>query len=115
MKEITPAITEIKAKVSMQDWQQRIIDCQSSGMSVKAWCRENRVATSSYYHYLRKIRESVLEGNSARIHWEAVIGIIHRNPHQIAPMGGRRVSFCSINVLTMAVSDGPGTSRRQNF
>ena len=63
MKEITPAITEIKAKVSMQDWQQRIIDCQSSGMSVKAWCRENGISTSSYYFHLRRIRESVLEEN----------------------------------------------------
>ena len=63
MTEITPAITEIKAKVSMQDWQQRILDCQSSGMSIKAWYRENGISTSSYYHYPRKIRESVLEEN----------------------------------------------------
>lgn len=48
MKEITPAITEIKSKVSMQDWQQRILDCQSSGMSVKAWCRENGFADSAH-------------------------------------------------------------------
>ena len=63
MKEITTAITEIKSKVSIDEWRQRIIACQSSGMSVKAWCRENGVTTSSYYHYLRKIRESVLEEN----------------------------------------------------
>ena len=61
MKEITTAITEIKSKVSIDEWRQRIIACQSSGMSVKSWCRENGVATSSYYHYLRKIREPVLE------------------------------------------------------
>ena len=61
MKEITTAITEIKNKVSMDEWRQRITDCQSSGKSIKAWCRENGVATSSYYHYLRKIRESVLQ------------------------------------------------------
>lgn len=63
MKEITPAITEIKAKVTMQDWQQRIIDCQNSGMNVKAWCRENGISTSSYYFHLRLIRESVIEEN----------------------------------------------------
>ena len=37
----TTAITEIKSKVSMQEWQQRILDCQNSGMSVKAWCQAN--------------------------------------------------------------------------
>ena len=45
----------------MEQWQQRIIACQQSGMSIKAWCQENGVATSSYYHYLRKIRESMLQ------------------------------------------------------
>ena len=61
MNKITTAITEIKTTVSMEQWQQRIMDCQQSGMSIKAWCQENGVATSSYYHYLRKIRESMLQ------------------------------------------------------
>ena len=60
---LTTAITEIKSKVSMQEWQQRILDCQNSGMSVKAWCQQNGISTGSYYFHLRKIRESVLEEN----------------------------------------------------
>lgn len=63
MTNITTAITEIKSKVSLQEWQQRILDCQSSGMSVKAWCQQNGISTGSYYFHLRKIRESVLEEN----------------------------------------------------
>ena len=63
MSNITTAITEIKTKVSLQEWQKRIMDCQSSGMSVKAWCQENGISTGSYYFHLRKIRESVLEEN----------------------------------------------------
>jgi hypothetical protein len=61
MNKITTAISEIKSKVSLQEWQQRILDRQSSGMNVKAWCRENGISTGSYYFHLRKIRESVLE------------------------------------------------------
>ena len=63
MSNITTAITEIKSKVSLQEWQQRILDCQNSGMSVKAWCQQNGISTGSYYFHLRKIRESVLEEN----------------------------------------------------
>ena len=63
MTNLTTAITEIKSKVSLQEWQQRILDCQSSGMSVKAWCQQNGISTGSYYFHLRKIRESVLEEN----------------------------------------------------
>lgn len=63
MTNLTTAITEIKSKVSLQEWQQRILDCQSSGMSVKTWCQQNGISTGSYYFHLRKIRESVLEEN----------------------------------------------------
>ena len=63
MTNLTTAITEIKSKVSLQEWQQRILDCQSSGMSVKAWCQQNGISTGTYYFHLRKIRESVLEEN----------------------------------------------------
>ena len=63
MTNLTTAITEIKSKVSLQKWQQRILDCQNSGMSVKAWCQQNGISTGSYYFHLRKIRESVLEEN----------------------------------------------------
>ena len=59
----TTAITEIKSKVSLQEWQQRVLDCQNSGMSVKAWCQQNGISTGTYYFHLRKIRESVLEEN----------------------------------------------------
>ena len=61
MPNITTAITEIKTKVSLQEWQERILECQNSGMSVKAWCRENGISTGAYYFHLRKVRESVLE------------------------------------------------------
>lgn len=63
MDEITTAITEIKAKVSAKEWQQRILDCQSSGMSIKEWCRQNGITPGSYYFHLRKLREALVEEN----------------------------------------------------
>jgi hypothetical protein len=36
MNKITTEITEIKTTVSMEQWQQRIMECQQSGMSIKA-------------------------------------------------------------------------------
>ena len=61
MSNTTTAIAEIKKKVSLNEWQQRIIDCQNSGKSVRAWCLENGIKPSTYYLNLKKIRESVLE------------------------------------------------------
>ena len=63
MTEMTRTITEVKDRVKTQNWQQRIQECQQSGKSVQAWCKENGIAASTYYRYLRKIRETLLQNN----------------------------------------------------
>ena len=88
MTNLTTAITEIKSKVSLQEWQQRILDCQSSGMSVKAWCQQNGISTGSYYFHLRKIRESVLEENQ----------IIPLEPPKPVSSSGIRIESDSITI-----------------
>ena len=88
MTNLTTAITEIKSKVSLQEWQQRILDCQSSGMSVKAWCQANGISTGSYYFHLRKIRESVLEENQ----------IIPLEPPKPVSSSGIRIESAGITI-----------------
>ena len=88
MSNITTAITEIKSKVSMQEWQQRVLDCQNSGMSVKAWCQANGISTGSDYFHLRKIRESVLEENQ----------IIPLEPPKPVSSFGIRIEFAGITI-----------------
>ena len=61
MQNLTTAIIETKAQISLQEWQERILECQQSGMNVSAWCRENGISKGSYYFHLRKIRESMLQ------------------------------------------------------
>ena len=60
---MTAAIAKIKTTVSAEEWRQRIERCQSSGMSVKAWCEENGIKVGAYYFQLRKLREAVIEEN----------------------------------------------------
>ena len=88
MTNLTTAITEIKSKVSLQEWQQRVLDCQNSGMSVKAWCQQNGISTGSYYFHLRKIRESVLEENQ----------IIPLEPPKPVSSSGIRIESDSITI-----------------
>ena len=63
MTEMTRTITEVKDRVKAENWRQRIQECQQSGKSVQAWCKENGIAASTYYKYLRKIRETLLQDN----------------------------------------------------
>lgn len=89
MKELTTAITEIKTKISIQEWQQRILDCRNSGMSIKAWCETNGISTGSYYHYLRKIRECAVEEQQ----------IVPLEPPKLAePSGGIRIETGEITI-----------------
>lgn len=36
-------------------WSERIADCRSSGISVKAWCEGNGISPSSYYKWQKKL------------------------------------------------------------
>ena len=63
MKEMTRAIAEMKDREKTGNRQQRIQECQHSGKGVQAWCKENGIAASTYYKYLRKIRETLLQDN----------------------------------------------------
>ena len=58
---MTQSIVEIKRKADREEWQQRIQECQNSGLTVRKWCEEHGISTGSYYAQLRKIRERYLE------------------------------------------------------
>ena len=44
-----------KHQTSLTAWSKRVRDCRSSGMSVRAWCREQGVTTSTYYKWERQV------------------------------------------------------------
>ena len=41
-------------------WKQRIVECRSSGMSVKEWCKERGLDFTTYYRWERKILTSII-------------------------------------------------------
>ena len=45
----------LKHQASLAAWSERVRDCRSSGMSVKAWCREQGMATTTYYKWERQV------------------------------------------------------------
>ena len=40
---------ELKHRVKLQEWAARIQDCRSSGLSVRAWCRQEEINAATYY------------------------------------------------------------------
>jgi hypothetical protein len=45
----------------LEQWKQRIADCQSSGMTIRAWCKQNQVSEPTYYKYLKRLRQEVCD------------------------------------------------------
>ena len=46
---------ELKHQAKLQEWAARIQDCRSSGLSVRAWCRQRGVTTATYYRWEREL------------------------------------------------------------
>ena len=53
-------IYDIQNAQKMPIWKQRIIECRSSGKSVKEWCKEHGLDFTTYYRWERKILTSMI-------------------------------------------------------
>ena len=48
-------VLEVKHQGKLQAWQERIMECRSSGKTVKIWCREQGISVTTYYRWEREI------------------------------------------------------------
>ena len=48
-------VQELKHAAKVQEWSARVAECRSSGIGVKAWCREHGIAPKTYYNWEREI------------------------------------------------------------
>ena len=46
---------ELKHRVKLQGWSARIQDCRSSGLSVRAWCRQEEINAATDYRWEREL------------------------------------------------------------
>ena len=52
-------IAMVKKEIQLQNWSDKDIARQESGLTVTEWCRQEKISTSAYYYRLRKIRENL--------------------------------------------------------
>ena len=57
MEKTASEIVKVKKTVRLQEWERQIEEQKTSGLSVQEWCRQNGIATKTYYYHLRKVRE----------------------------------------------------------
>ena len=54
-------IAMVKKEIQLQNWSDKELARQESGLTVTEWCRQEGISTNAYYYRLRKIRESLCE------------------------------------------------------
>lgn len=54
-------VTKVRKYIKREQWKTLIKECQSSGMTVTAWCSLNGICEQTYYRNLKKIREELCE------------------------------------------------------
>ena len=65
MEAKTTELVAVKQIVRLQEWSSQIEAQQSSGLSIRQWCMENRVNPKTYYYHLKTVREQSLNSSPA--------------------------------------------------
>lgn len=60
MKGITP-------QERLEKWNAAICAQKASGLTIKEWCEQNGINSNTYYYYLRRIRDAMLESSGPRL------------------------------------------------
>lgn len=58
-------ITSVKNEFRLKQWVKIIESCQTSGMTIAAWCDQNNINKKSYYYYLKKLRTIACESKGS--------------------------------------------------
>lgn len=98
-------ITDAKTEFRLRQWTQIIKTCQSSGMTVVGWCKQNSVNTKSYYYWLRRIRSNACESSELAT---------QRKEQQIVPVAFRQTKISAavtIHLPSISVDIHDGTFR----
>ena len=49
------SVQELKHAAKLQEWSERVAECRSSGIGVKAWCAEHGIVLKTYYNWEKQI------------------------------------------------------------
>ena len=53
----------IKENNNLVEWSRQVEECRSSGLSVRAWCKQNGIAVSTFHYRQQKFWDALQERN----------------------------------------------------
>lgn len=54
-------VAKVKKHLKREQWKTLIKECQASGMTITAWCKQNDICEQTYYRNLKILREEICD------------------------------------------------------
>ena len=77
----------------MQEWSVRIAECRINGMGVKAWCKAQGIAATTYYHWEKRFITEATQQLGLPATTRAGL-LIRVNPENMPENGTERLGVC---------------------
>ncbi len=53
-------VSKVRKVIKREQWKTLISECQSSGMTVRDWCKSNGIKEQTYYRNLKVLRQEMI-------------------------------------------------------
>lgn len=86
---------KVKRQYHLSKWRPIVQECRTSSMTVKAWCKKNKVSEQQFFYWQRRLREELctsvqIQGKEHKEHQPTIFAPItvqnhHKETLQSAP------------------------------
>lgn len=64
--QVEKSLQVVSKQARLEEWTRRIMACRNSGMTIRAWCRENGVSEKTYYYWQQRLYREMSEQQRIR-------------------------------------------------
>ncbi len=99
--------SDVKTSLSIQEWSRIIKDRNSTKLTIDEYCEQHGLSRNSYYYWLRKIRDKLLEEQQGEL--SATNELVEIRPNIIVPVNDttpndNQCIGITINGITLAIT-----------
>lgn len=99
-------VSIVKHQFRMEEWRKRIVECQSSGMTVSHWCKQNGYCEQTYYKYLKRIREEMVDALPVPVTEQSKPAVFKKLEVQTPVPGTQAAVIIRLNGAIVEISEG---------
>ena len=99
-------VSIVKRQFRMEEWRKRIAECQASGMAVSHWCKQNGYCEQTYYKYLKRIREEMVNALPVPVTEQSKPAVFKKLEVQTPVPGTQAAVIIRLHGATVEINEG---------